>query len=282
MSGSKYEYQFTELNPKQPEFVLATSDYRKRVLSGHSLAHFYQFKAEYNKMGVIPDACVDILFWKKGGKLNAKIAGSRLGKGDVDAELDCEYFGVRFMPGINPVKDIIKLSELINKEENFEDMVRSSDEREQLMENIYFADTFEDKIKIFMDYYARCHDEQDEDRNSLKYVLQKKICNENGSLKLDALSSYTGYSERYLNIKIHEYFGLSPKNLIRIIRFQKAVGNLTGTITDINYVDTAIESGYYDQSHFNKEFRNFSGATPTNYISNLLYHSYHKKLHVVN
>lgn len=269
------------LNPKQPEFVLTTSDYTKKYLMKDNLAHFYQFTAETNKMGVIPDACIDILFWKKDGQLKTKIAGTLLEKGETNLELKCEYFGVRFMPGINPVREIIQFSELVNKEEVFEDMIVSCEERNRLMEDMFFATSFDDKIKVFMNYYTNHQVQQVEDKYSLKNVLRNEIINSNGNLKLAELSTFTGYSERYLNKKIHEDFGMNPKSLIRFVRFQKAVSNLIGTINCINEIDTALESGYYDQSHFIKEFKQFSGLTPINYIDNLLCNSYDKKLHIL-
>ncbi|MHB8127888.1 MAG: helix-turn-helix domain-containing protein [Mobilitalea sp.] len=269
-----------ELSPKQPEFVLATTDYAKRSLMKHNIAHFYQFVAETDKMGVIPDACVDILFWKKDGKINSMIAGTRLEKQEIKTELKSEYFGIRFMPGINPINGIIKLSELVNNEEIFEDMIPSSDEKERLLDGIYFANTFEDKINVFINFYSNHFDKQIEDKHSLKYVLLDKIIKADGDLKLMDLCDFTGYSQRYLNKIINKEYGVSPKDLIQFIRFQKAIGNLTGTLNHTNCISTALETGYYDQSHFNKEFKKFSGLTPKHYVENLLTHSYDKKLHI--
>lgn len=277
----KSENKTTKLTPKQPEFVLATSDYKKKVLMQYNIAHFYQFTAESNTLGVIPDACVDILFWKKDGKTVTKIAGTLLEKGETDAELNSEYFGVRFMPGVNPVSDTVSLCEFINHEWDFEGMITSPNEREKLFEGIFFANSFEDKINIFMNYYLKHYDRQFEDIHSLKYFLRNEIINSSGDLKLSDLSELTGYSERYLNMKIHEDFGLCPKSLIKFIRFQKAVGNLTDTIDSINCINTALDSGYYDQSHFIKDFKKYSGLTPTGYIDKLLYNAYDKKLHVI-
>lgn len=274
---------FTELNPKQPEFVLATSDYSKKYFMNYNISHFYHFTAEADKMGVIPDACIDILFWKKDGKVKSKIAGTFLQKGETNVDLRCEYFGVRFLPGTNPVSDRIKLCELVNNEENFDDMMTPCDDRERLLETMYFANSFEVKIQAFMQYYVkRRADKQSENKNSIKYVILNQILNSNGSLKLAHLSAYTGYSERYMNQKIHEEFGMNPKNLIRFVRFQKSVSHLINSIHCVKCTDTALEAGYYDQSHFIKEFIKFSGLTPTSYIKNLLGNSYDTKLHVIN
>ncbi len=271
-----------KLNPKQPEFVLATSSYEKRVHMDHNLAHFYQFNAESGKMAVIPDACIDILFWKKDGKIKTIIAGSRLEKGDVQTDLNCEYFGVRFMPGTNPVGNVATLCDLMNHEEDFENMIVSHLDRELLLEDMYNAVTFDDRIRAFMKFYKRSHALLSDDNNILKNYLKDRLCHADGNLKLTDLSDSTGYSERYLNKKIHEDFGLNPKSLIRIIRFQKAISTLVAAIPDINCADAAIESGYYDQSHLNKDFKIFTGLTPANYVDHLLCHSYDKKLHIIS
>lgn len=293
MQNVNTEIKITELNPKQPEFVLATSNYSKKYLMKYNLSHFYQFKAESDKMGVIPDACVDILFWKKAGKLHTKIAGTTLEKGTTAAEIKCEYFGVRFMPGVNPAEGVVKLSELVNHEEVFDEMIPSREKKEQFLETMYFAETFEDKIKAFMDFYSIHTNARAEDKTTLKYAIRNEILKSGGSLKLSDLSTFTGYTERYLNKKIHEDFGMNPKSLIRYIRFQKSVSNLIETIHSancvnsvnyvgsVNYVDTALELGYFDQSHFIKEFKQFTGLTPRSYIDNLLLNAYDKKLHVV-
>ncbi len=277
----KLEHNSIVLRPKQPEFVLATSNYTKKELMKYNIAHFYQFTSEANKLSVIPDACIDILFWKKDGKLVTKIAGTRLEKGETDAELNGEYFGVRFMPGVNPASNTVSLCDFINQEYDFEGMITSYEEKEKLLEELFFASSFEEKINIFMNYYMRHFEKQSENSHSLKYVLCNRIITSGGDLKLNDLCKITGYSERYLNKKIHEDFGLSPKNLIKFIRFQKAVGNLTDTIDSISCIDTAFDTGYYDQSHFIKDFKKYSGFTPTNYIDKLLYNAYDKKLHVI-
>lgn len=271
--------QDERLNPKQPEFVLATSDYSKKCLMNCTISHFYTFRAEADKMGGIPDACLDILFWKKGDRIKAKIAGTFLRKGEAETDLKCEYFGVRFLPGINPVAHRVKLSELVNREEDFGEMITGHDQREALMESIYEAESFQDKIEAFMQYYTK--QAQAGSENNLTQAIRKMILRTGGNLKLADLSAYTGYSQRYLNQKIHEAFGMNPKSLMRFIRFQKSVNDLTNGIYGINYTHTALDAGYYDQAHFIKEFMTFAGLTPSGYIKNLLDNGYDKKLHVI-
>jgi AraC-like DNA-binding protein len=277
-----YSQNQNHLNPKQPEFVLATSSYTKKYFMNYNIAHFYQFTAESDSMGVIPDACIDILFLRKNGKISTRIAGTRFEKGEAFTERDGEYFGVRFMPGFNPVSNRIKISELVDHEEIFEDMITLTDEKEQLLENMFHALTFEDKINVFMNFYRSVCREAVEDKNSLKSFLRTELLKSSGDIKLCDLSIITGYSERYLNKRIHEDFGMNPKSLIRFIRFQKSVDNLIRTINDVHCINTALESGYYDQSHFYKEFKLLAGLTPSLYVEKLLSQSYDKKLHILH
>jgi AraC-like DNA-binding protein len=246
----------------------------------YHISHFYQFTAESNKLSVIPDACVDILFWKKDGKLLTKLAGTFLEKGESEADINGEYFGVRFLPGFNPVESYLSLSEIVNCEWDFHHLI-TADKRQQFLEAMFFAQSFDEKIKAFMDYYLTPEHRQIENPNCLKIFLKNEIIRSNGNLKLYDLSQMTGYSERYLNMKVHEDFGMNPKNLIRFIRFQKAISNLTDTIGYTRCIDTALESGYFDQSHFINEFKKFSGSTPTIYLDHLMDNAYNTKLHVV-
>jgi len=63
-----------------------------------------------------------------------------------------------------------------------------------------------------------------------------------------------------------EYIGANPKDFLRIIRFQRALYTLQ-IYPQTNLTQLAFECGYYDQPHLIKEFKTFSGYTPSAYIS---------------
>jgi AraC-like DNA-binding protein len=71
------------------------------------------------------------------------------------------------------------------------------------------------------------------------------------------------YSPRQLQRKAHELFGMPPELLLRYKRYRQALYHLhtsTDTLTKIAY-----QCGYYDQAHFNREFKEYTGLTPGTY-----------------
>jgi AraC-like DNA-binding protein len=74
----------------------------------------------------------------------------------------------------------------------------------------------------------------------------------------------SGLSRRRLAQLFREQVGLTPKLYCRILRFQQVVRQAaSGHATD--WADVALVTGYYDQSHLDHEFREFSGISPGSY-----------------
>lgn len=59
--------------------------------------------------------------------------------------------------------------------------------------------------------------------------------------------------------------GYTPKRYSRIQRFQEVLRKIKERQTMADWPDIAFDCGYYDQSHFIKDFRAFSGLNPTDY-----------------
>jgi AraC-like DNA-binding protein len=63
-----------------------------------------------------------------------------------------------------------------------------------------------------------------------------------------------------------EHIGISPKQYLKIIRFQFAIFQKQQN-ANMNLLDVSFKSGYYDQSHFINDFKSLSGLTPKQYFS---------------
>uniref|UniRef100_UPI0040496E2A helix-turn-helix domain-containing protein n=1 Tax=Fulvivirga sp. TaxID=1931237 RepID=UPI0040496E2A len=60
--------------------------------------------------------------------------------------------------------------------------------------------------------------------------------------------------------------GLSPKQLSKVIRLQATLQMLLND-TSRTLTDIAYESEYYDQAHFIKDFKEFTGLTPKGFLT---------------
>jgi AraC-like DNA-binding protein len=74
-----------------------------------------------------------------------------------------------------------------------------------------------------------------------------------------------GLSQRQLLRYFHDRVGLSQKALARVFRFQNALRRLE-VERRVHWVDIACSAGYYDQSHFVKDFQEMTGLNPSQYL----------------
>jgi AraC-like DNA-binding protein len=79
------------------------------------------------------------------------------------------------------------------------------------------------------------------------------------------ITGKTGYSQKHYIKMFNDHVGVTPKDFLKVIRFQKAVSEIEASV-DVQWTSVAYDCGYYDQSHFIAEFKNYSGFTPSQYM----------------
>jgi AraC-like DNA-binding protein len=94
----------------------------------------------------------------------------------------------------------------------------------------------------------------------------QRIAESGGAIASRALQEELGCSGRYLEKQMAEQVGLTPKRLSRLIRFSRVIDRVR-TETDVDWGRIAHACGFYDQSHFNNEFRAFTGTTPSGFLA---------------
>jgi transcriptional regulator GlxA family with amidase domain len=85
-----------------------------------------------------------------------------------------------------------------------------------------------------------------------------------GRLRVDALAAGLNLSPRRLERQFLNHVGLSPKLYSRLVRFDRAVRDLSGRGA-VSWADFAVAHGYTDQAHFINEFREFAGVPPAEF-----------------
>ena len=82
-------------------------------------------------------------------------------------------------------------------------------------------------------------------------------------MRVEALARAAGCSARQIERIFQVRVGLSPKMFLRILRFQAAVADLGRDEASPAWAARAAALGFYDQAHFIRDFKQFTGASPT-------------------
>lgn len=92
----------------------------------------------------------------------------------------------------------------------------------------------------------------------------ERLLNNQEETDLNSLAKTCNVSQRYLQKIFRESIGVPPKQLQRISRFQKALQQMTES-PEMPLTSVTYDAGYYDQSHFVREFKAFTGFKPSDY-----------------
>ncbi len=84
-------------------------------------------------------------------------------------------------------------------------------------------------------------------------------------INLGNLYQKIGYSQKHFTEMFKNHVGVTPKAYTKILRFQKAIGEVEAE-GDTNWALIANDCGFYDQAHFINDFKFFSGFTPEDYL----------------
>ncbi|MGN0666505.1 MAG: helix-turn-helix domain-containing protein [Huintestinicola sp.] len=253
--------ELTYITVRQPFFAAVSDTYKKLDMMNYGIVHFFEFVTSREAITAVPDGAVDMVFCCC-DEPYAYVNGTVLTASEVKFEPGKLYFGVRFLPGYNPILGENAMGSLINNRIAFEELV----DDEKMLRNIYSADSFRDRIQYFfrsyMSIYSRIHPMDKSNlivRHSINVIFRSK-----GNVTVERLAEETGYSTRYINQCFRSEISMSPKQFIKMIRFQSAL-DMMHSSARIPMIEVAEALGYFDQAHFIREFKECTGMTPKKY-----------------
>lgn len=91
------------------------------------------------------------------------------------------------------------------------------------------------------------------------------------------VTGLTGLSPKRFIQVFNDQVGLTPKLFCRVRRFQRVLRTINAGRT-VGWVDIAADCGYFDQAHFIRDFRAFSGINPSAYVRQRTEHLNHVPL----
>lgn len=230
------------------------------------------------KQIIIPDGCIEMIFHY--GDLYRQYAenGSSLIQprcfviGQLTRPLEIQptgetgIFSVRFHPnGFLPFATI-PIQEMENTAVSLEKLFGKDGQK--IEQEIVNANSTSKRIEFVEDFLLnRLTNKETVDR--LVKSIVETILSVNGQLSIDELSKHTNINRRQLERKFLSAIGLSPKQLSKTIRLQATLKMLQNKkVTSLTAL--AYEGEYYDQAHFIKDFKEFTGLTPKEFYGNNL------------
>ncbi|WP_027185090.1 helix-turn-helix transcriptional regulator [Desulfovibrio inopinatus] len=209
---------------------------------------------------IIPDGSFDLIFILGETFCRLLFLGPFTRKVFLPIRNSHEYFCIRFHPGRVPqLATCIRSAELVNNGIYLSELLGI--ETCFLCEHLYVLANFDSKQQFIENIFRKVGLESTVPRNRFQR-LAEHVLSFQGQIRVDELASDSGMSCRTLERLFKDEVGIPPKAFIRMIRLQKAVEKLRmgsyGRLTDIAY-----DSGYTDQSHFIKDFKQLFGDLPS-------------------
>jgi AraC-like DNA-binding protein len=87
-----------------------------------------------------------------------------------------------------------------------------------------------------------------------------------GEVRVGALADAAWVSGNHLATQFKSHVGVTPKRVARIYRFARLILSVDA-LGPVDWSELAYAAGYSDQAHFSREFKDFTGHTPTGYLA---------------
>ncbi len=223
---------------------------------------------------ILPDGSMELIFHFKdpvqrrtngaGFELQAPATVSGQIKHFIQLQLTGKMgvLGVRFRPaGALPFLRM-SMSELAEKVHSV-DLIWGRIGKE-LIEQVLSASRHRQRIQFIEKFLLKSIERPNSDALVSETVSEIVRCG--GELTVDDLMRKMKISARQLERRFNEHVGLSPKRFSRIVRFQN-IFRIASQQATRNLTEVSHHAGYYDQAHFIREFKEFSGLLPSEYFS---------------
>ncbi|MES2061143.1 MAG: helix-turn-helix domain-containing protein [Bacteroidota bacterium] len=227
------------------------------------------------KQRILPDGCMEMIFhygdlYKQYSEDGSSIIQPKCFVfGQLTKPLDIQptgrtgIFAVRFnpdgfVPFVTASPDTIE-----NRAATLKELF--GNDGAQLQNDILAAGTTANRVEIIETFLSG----RAVAAESIDRIIQSTITTMvtlNGKLPVSDISKKLNVNRRQLERRFAAVIGLSPKQLSKIIRLQAAVKMLMDDRPE-SLTSIAYEGNYYDQAHFIKDFKEFTGVSPKRFYS---------------
>lgn len=222
---------------------------------------------------VVPDGCTDLIFdlgdppaGTDGphGRPRRYFVGAMRRPLVVRMTGTVDLFGVRLRPGAAGALLTMPAAELTDRTVPIDDVLpgRPGDEME---ETVACAPSVERRVAAFERLLRRRLARTDPPPAAVRAAVGM-IDRSRGAVTVGEMHERIGLSTRQLQRLFAESVGVPPKTACRVARFRSAWERLHRD-PDARLSAVAYGCGYADQAHFTREFKEFAGVTPGEWVA---------------
>ena len=229
------------------------------VLKG--VVHSYlQIKAEKaTPYPVIPDGTQSIFISPHG----SIVGGAQIKTRDIQLLEAGEYFGIRFYSGA--LRHFFKLDLSEITDQYVDNGFIPCGLFHTLHQLIYQQSNYHQRVSVCENWLMKNFKPQP--KSGFDQAL-RLIYASSGDVRINALAGSVDWSSRHLNRLFQLYTGLSTKNFTKITRLQFACRQLY--ITPRESLNSALDLGFFDQSHLIKDFRKHLLLKPSDFYNRFM------------
>ncbi len=254
--------------PKQVPYLLNKEfkekvnykEYRLEELNEYCMCIWQMQSKEYLEEtiynNILPDACIDIVI----DFICKTICVAGFSKDTMSLELEgqVDYIGVRLKPSIFYLLFNIEADKVMDRQVPISEI-----EKEDNLLKIFLLKDTNKRINTLKKYLLE----------KLKNISKKDFINLVDELyespkqqTVIDIARKLGYNQRHLFRLFKVNYGLSPKVLLNILRLHLCLTLLLEENMDLTSIATLC--GFYDQSHFIKEIKKYTGISPLKLLEN--------------
>jgi len=211
---------------------------------------------------VLPTATTDLVFSSHPSSgLACTVAGPRSHCIELDTSQPFSACGVHFKPGGARPFVGVPADELHNEVVGLQAVWGRA--AASVEAQLWDATTPEQRLRVLEDA-LRARMSQSSANPAVAYAV-RMIVRSGGARPVSEITGRIGVSTRRFLDLFRQDVGVSPKTFSRMRRFAAVLAAVDQTI-EVDWTDVALACGYFDQAHFNHDFRAFSGVSPSEYL----------------
>ena len=227
---------------------------------------------QHSRQRILPDTCADIIFNISGelmaiadGELiaphTAFVVGTMTTFQDSDMQANTGMLGIRFRAGGLNAFTGLPLQLITDKHISLKET--AADWHTKLEPLLAKENSLRGKISCLENFLLQRLPAGNINLRKIQHSVSL-IQQAQGKIPVAVLAAGAHMSTRNFERYFLQTVGVSPKTFTRIVRFLEIKQQLK-TQSHTHLLSLALDNGFYDHAHLTREFKTFSGESPTGY-----------------